>query len=53
MTVHAVNHSMSQSKWLVLIVFVLVQFMVVFDVTIVNVALLLIQDALGFSVDGL
>jgi EmrB/QacA subfamily drug resistance transporter len=53
MTVHAVNHSKGQSKWLVLTVLALAQFMVVLDVTIVNVALPEIQAALGFSTDGL
>src|ERR1700742_1967215 len=53
MTVHALNHSRQQSKWLALTVLALAQFMVVLDVTIVNVALPSIQDALGFSADGL
>jgi EmrB/QacA subfamily drug resistance transporter len=54
MTVHAQNHSRQQSsKWLALTVLALAQFMVVLDVTIVNVALPSIQDALGFSADGL
>ena len=53
MTVHAINHSRRQSKWLALVVLALAQFMVVLDVTIVNVALPSIQDALGFSADGL
>jgi EmrB/QacA subfamily drug resistance transporter len=53
MTVHAENHSREQSKWLALTVLALAQFMVVLDVTIVNVALPSIQDALGFSADGL
>src|SRR4249920_1240347 len=54
MTVHAQNHSSQQSsKWLVLVVLALAQFMVVLDVTIVNVALPSIQTALGFSADGL
>src|SRR3954453_11583586 len=53
MTVHAENHSRQQSKWLALTVLALAQFMVVLDVTIVNVALPSIQDALGFSADGL
>jgi EmrB/QacA subfamily drug resistance transporter len=53
MIVHAENHSRQQSKWLALTVLALAQFMVVLDVTIVNVALPSIQDALGFSGDGL
>ena len=54
MTVHAQNHSRQQSsKWLALTVLALAQFMVVLDVTIVNVALPSIQDSLGFSADGL
>src|SRR3954449_8516066 len=54
MTVHVQNHSRQQSsKWLALLVLALAQFMVVLDVTIVNVALPSIQDALGFSVAGL
>jgi EmrB/QacA subfamily drug resistance transporter len=53
MTVHSMNHSPSQSRWLALAVLALAQFMVVLDVTIVNVALPSIQDALGFSPDGL
>jgi EmrB/QacA subfamily drug resistance transporter len=53
MIVHAENHSREQSKWLALTVLALAQFMVVLDVTIVNVALPSIQDALGFSADGL
>src|SRR3954470_10487528 len=53
MTVHAENHSRQQSKWLALTVLALAPFMVVLDVTIVNVALPSIQDALGFSADGL
>src|SRR3954470_10668185 len=53
MTVHAENHSRQQSKWLALTVLALAQFMVVLDVTIVNVALPEIQGALGFSADGL
>src|SRR5262249_7707683 len=53
MTVHVENHSRQQSKWLALTVLALAQFMVVLDVTIVNVALPSIQDALGFSADGL
>ena len=53
MTVHGMNDSRQQSKWLALTVLALAQFMVVLDVTIVNVALPSIQDALGFSADGL
>src|SRR3954469_17396188 len=53
MTVHNVNHSGEKSKWLALTVLALAQFMVVLDVTIVNVALPSIQGALGFSADGL
>src|SRR5215813_10389794 len=53
MTVHGVNHSTEQSKWLALTVLALAQFMVVLDVTIVNVALPSIQQALGYSADGL
>ncbi len=49
------NHSSqhSNSRWLVLAVLAVAQFMVVLDVTIVNVALPAIQTDLGFSVDGL
>src|SRR4051794_37796320 len=53
MTVHAENHSRQQSKWLALSVLALAQFMVVLDVTIVNVALPAIQSALAFSAAGL
>src|SRR3954464_608979 len=53
MTVQNMNHSPSQSRWLALAVLALAQFMVVLDVTIVNVALPAIQSALGFSADGL
>src|SRR3954464_13628636 len=54
MTVHVQNHSRQQSsKWLALTVLALAQFMVVLDVTIVNVALPSSQLALGFSADGL
>src|SRR4051812_37939777 len=53
MIVHTENHSRQQSKWLALTVLALAQFMVVLDVTIVNVALPSIQDALGFSAGGL
>src|SRR3954471_12611265 len=51
MTVQDMNHS--QRRWLALAVLALAQFMVVLDVTIVNVALPAIQDALHFSADGL
>src|SRR5215475_6841706 len=51
MTVHGVNDS--SNKWLALVVLALAQFMVVLDVTIVNVAMPSIQTALGFSADGL
>src|SRR6201995_67334 len=50
MTVQTMNHS---RPWLALTVLALAQFMVVLDVTIVNVALPSIQSALGFSADGL
>ncbi len=50
MTVQTVNDS---RPWLALVVLALAQFMVVLDVTIVNVALPAIQDALHFSADGL
>lgn len=40
-------------RWYVLAVLALAQFMVVLDVTIVNVALPDIQEALGFSAEGL
>src|SRR3954451_4711056 len=53
MTVQSMNHSSSQSRWRALAVLALAQFMVVLDVTIVNVALPSIQAALGFSPDGL
>ncbi len=53
MTVHEVNNSAGQSRWLALLVLALAQFMVVLDVTIVNVALPSIQGALGFSAAGL
>jgi EmrB/QacA subfamily drug resistance transporter len=43
----------SNSRWLVLAVLAVAQFMVVLDVTIVNVALPAIQTDLGFSADGL
>src|SRR6201999_2291776 len=50
MTVQTMNHS---RPWLALTVLALAQFMVVLDVTIVNVALPAIQGALHFSTDGL
>ena len=50
MTVQDMNHS---RRWVALAVLALAQFMVVLDVTIVNVALPAIQRALGFSPDGL
>ena len=55
MTVHAMNDSQAStnSRWLALAVLALAQFMVVLDVTIVNVALPAIQADLGFSADGL
>jgi EmrB/QacA subfamily drug resistance transporter len=55
MTVHAMNDSRARtnSRWLALAVLALAQFMVVLDVTIVNVALPAIQADLGFSADGL
>src|SRR3954468_16828510 len=51
MTVQEVNDS--RSRWLALAVLAVAQFMVVLDVTIVNVALPAIQADLGFSADGL
>src|SRR4051794_41902951 len=51
MTVQDMNHS--QRRWLALAVLALAQFMVVLDVTIVNVALPAIQADLHFSADGL
>jgi EmrB/QacA subfamily drug resistance transporter len=51
MTVQDVNDS--RSRWLALAVLAIAQFMVVLDVTIVNVALPAIQTDLGFSADGL
>jgi EmrB/QacA subfamily drug resistance transporter len=51
MSVQKMNDS--PNKWLALVVLALAQFMVVLDVTIVNVALPSIQGALGFSADGL
>src|SRR6185503_17340526 len=53
MTVQAMNDSRARSKWLALAVLAVAQFMVVLDVTIVNVALPAIQTDLGFSADGL
>jgi EmrB/QacA subfamily drug resistance transporter len=53
MTVQDVNHSRANNKWLALAVLAVAQFMVVLDVTIVNVALPAIQTDLGFSADGL
>src|SRR6478609_6861289 len=55
MTVHAINDSGTHvtSRWVALAVIAVAQFMVVLDVTIVNVALPTIQGALGFSADGL
>src|SRR5262245_6323720 len=50
MTVQPMNDS---RRWLALTVLALAQFMVVLDVTIVNVALPAIQGALDFSADGL
>jgi EmrB/QacA subfamily drug resistance transporter len=43
----------SRSRWLALAVLAIAQFMVVLDVTIVNVALPAIQTDLGFSAEGL
>src|SRR3954452_24289723 len=51
MTVQDVNDS--RSRWLALAVLAIAQFMVVLDVTIVNVALPAIQTDLGLSADGL
>src|SRR3954462_2182453 len=53
MTVQKLNDSRATSKWLALAVLAVAQFMVVLDVTIVNVALPAIQTDLGFSADGL
>jgi len=53
MTVQGMNDSGADRKWLVLAILALAQFMVVLDVTIVNVALPAIQRDLGFSADGL
>jgi EmrB/QacA subfamily drug resistance transporter len=51
MTVHSMNDS--RSRWLALAVLALAQFMVVLDVTIVNVALPAIQTDFGSSAEGL
>lgn len=51
MTVHRMNDS--RSRWLALAVLALAQFMVVLDVTIVNVALPAIQTDLHTSAEGL
>src|SRR3954471_1486952 len=55
MIVHSKNDSRapSRSRWLALAVIAIAQFMVVLDVTIVNVALPAIQADLGFSAAGL
>jgi EmrB/QacA subfamily drug resistance transporter len=55
MTVHNMNDSPqhTNSRWLALAVIAVAQFMVVLDVTIVNVALPAIQADLHFSADGL
>src|SRR3954469_4787184 len=55
MIVHSKNDSRvpSSSRWLALAVIAIAQFMVILDVTIVNVALPAIQADLGFSADGL
>src|SRR5256885_2174558 len=53
MTVQNMNDSRPGAKWLALAVLAVAQFMVVLDVTIVNVALPAIQTDLGFSADGL
>src|SRR5204862_8330617 len=55
MTVQHINDSRTPgtSRWLALAVLAVAQFMVVLDVTIVNVALPAIQADLGFSADGL
>jgi EmrB/QacA subfamily drug resistance transporter len=51
MTVQGLNDS--PLRWWALVVLALAQFMVVLDVTIVNVALPAIQTDLGFSAEGL
>lgn len=51
MTVHRMNDS--RSRWLALAVLAIAQFMVVLDVTIVNVALPAVQTDLGLSAEGL
>jgi EmrB/QacA subfamily drug resistance transporter len=51
-TLQEVMH-MRTSRWATLAVLALAQFMVVLDVTIVNVALPDIRQSLGFSADGL
>jgi EmrB/QacA subfamily drug resistance transporter len=53
MNVQNMNDSRTDNKWLALAVLAMAQFMVVLDVTIVNVALPAIQTDLGFSADGL
>src|SRR3954454_2519870 len=50
MTVQRMNDS--RSRWMALAVLALAQFMVVLDVTIVNVALPAIQTDLGFRAEG-
>src|SRR5688572_32014101 len=51
MTVQSMNDS--RKRWMALMVLAIAQFMVVLDVTIVNVALPAIQTDLGFSAEGL
>jgi EmrB/QacA subfamily drug resistance transporter len=53
MTIRKQTDGVSRSVWLPLVVLALAQFMVVLDVTIVNVALPHIQSDLHFSPDGL
>lgn len=53
MSVQSLNDSRTYNKWLALAVLAMAQFMVVLDITIVNVALPAIQTDLGFSADGL